>query len=263
MEQIASSSSGLTLSELSRATGLAPATCHRLLSALSKSGLVERDEATKTWRPGVALVRIAAAVVPNDGVGPLVDRALTALRDRWQEFFYLGVLSDGHVVCVRSIQTSEPHRVLLSLPVGRRVVMHAAASSRAILSQLPNAEVRRLVAAELREQFTPRTHISVASLLKDLEVTRKRGYALCEEEIEFGITEYAVAVAGGPGEASRSLTVVGPSQRLQRLADEGMIDDLRRHGQHLSDAMGAALPSAADGTNGSDRLRSPSRRTTP
>jgi hypothetical protein len=61
---------------------------------------------------------------------------------------------------------------------------------------------------------------------------------VCEEEIEFGITEYAVTVAGLPGEPPRSLTVVGPTQRLHRLVEEGMLDDLQRRGQEISDAMG-------------------------
>lgn len=240
MEQIASSPNGMTLSELARATGLASATCHRLLAALAKSGLVEREPATKSWRPGVALVRIAAAVVPGDRLGAAVDNALSALRDRWQEFFYLAVVSDDRVICARSIQTSDSNRVLLSLPIGRRVVMHAAASSRAILAELSEKEARRLLSTEPRTRFTTDTTTTIPDLLKDLAQTRSRGYAACEEEIEYGISEYAVAVAGPPGERPRSLTVVGPTQRLRRLVDDGMLDDLRARGREISDATGGA-----------------------
>lgn len=240
MEQVASSPNGMTLSELARATGLASATCHRLLAALAKSGLVEREEATKSWRPGVTLVRIAAAVVPGDRLGAAVDNALSALRDRWQEFFYLAVLSDDSVICARSIQTSDPYRVLLSLPIGRRVVMHAAASSRAILAELPEKEARRLLGTERRTRFTTDTTTTIPALLEDLAQTHDRGYAACEEEIEYGISEYAVAIAGLPGEPPRSLTVVGPTQRLRRLVNDGMIEDLRRRGREISDATGGS-----------------------
>jgi IclR family acetate operon transcriptional repressor len=239
MERVAASRSGLTLSEIARETGLAPATCHRLLSSLATSGLVERQETTKTWRPGIALIRIAAAVVPGEGLGPLVDRGLTTLRDRWQEFLFLGVLSDGQVVCARSIQTSETHRINISIPIGRRLVMHASASSRAILAELPAAEARRLLSASPRRQFTSATVTSIPAVMKELDTVRDRGYATCIDELEYGMSAYAVAVAGLPGEPPRSLAVVGPGARLERRIEEGLIDDLIRTGTEISDAMGA------------------------
>lgn len=239
MEKVASSPSGLTLSELSRATGLAPATCHRLLTSLAQSGLVERKESTKSWRPGIALIRIAAAVVPSEGLGPLVDRGLTTLRDSWQEFFFLGVLSDGQVVCARSIQSSETHRINISLPIGRRLVMHASASSRAILAELPAKEARRLLASQPRKSYTARTMTSIPAIMRELDRVRERGYSTCEEELELGMSAYAVAVAGLPGEPARALTVVGPSKRLTHHHANGLVDDLVRVGQEISDAMGA------------------------
>ena len=247
LERVASVPSGLTLSEVARATGLAPATCHRLLTALAKSGLVERQESTKSWRPGIALIRIAAAVVPGEGLGPLVDRGLTSLRDQWQEFFFLGVLSDGEIVCARSIQSSETHRINISIPIGRRLVMHASASSRAILAELPAKEARRLVAARPRKSYTSRTITSIPAIMKELARVRERGYATCEDELEFGMSAYAVAVAGLPGEPVRSLAVVGPSERLRRHSEEGLIEDLIRTGKELSDSMGTV---ASVGTPG-------------
>jgi IclR family acetate operon transcriptional repressor len=250
MERVAASRSGLTLSEVARETNLAPATCHRLLSSLAESGLVDRQEATKTWRPGIALIRIAAAVVPGEGMGPLVDRGLTRLRDTWQEFLFLGVLSDDQVVCARSISTSETHRISISIPIGRRLVMHASASSRAILAELPAAEAKRLLSAAPRRRYTSETVTSLPALMRELDAVRDRGYAACINELEYGMSTFAVAVAGLPGEPPRALAVVGPGARLERRIDEGLLDDLAATGKEISDAMGAvgagALTDAGD-----------------
>lgn len=226
MERVAESPSGLTLSQLSRATGLAPATCHRLLSALGESRLLERDESTKRWRPGIGLVRIATSVSPSAGFGPLVDPVLNDLRDRWQECFYLANLTDGDVVCVRTAETTNPHRMSVSVPLGRRMALHASAAAKAILAELAEDEARVLLAASSLERLTRFTLTSPSEVMEDLIVTRDRGYALCDQEMEMGVSAYAAVIARPPGEAPRSLCVIGPRERLRARCREGMIDAL-------------------------------------
>jgi IclR family acetate operon transcriptional repressor len=242
MESVAAAPSGLTLSQLARATSLAPATCHRLLTALGDADFVERDDATKLWRPGIGLVRIAASVSPSPGFGPLVDPVLAELRDRWQECFFLAVLIDGQVVCVRSIETSEPHRVKVTVPLGRRLALHASAAATAILSRLDDAEARALLETAPRERFTRRTRTGVEDVMADFEATRGRGFASCEEEMELGVVAYAATIDGPPGEPPRSLGVIGPRERLRARQREGLLDDLMTAAEGLGRAINAPVP---------------------
>lgn len=237
MERVAESPSGLTLSELSRSTGLAPATCHRLLGALNESRLLERDDATRRWRPGIGLVRIATSVSPSAGFGPLVDPVLVDLRDRWQECFYLTNLTDGEVVCVRTIETNDPHRMSVSVPLGRRMALHASAAAKAILASLTDDEARALLVNAGCERLTRHTLLSVNEVLEDLVKTRGRGYAVCDQEMEMGVVAYAAAIEGPPGEAPRSLCVIGPRPRLRARVREGMLGGLQRAAQDISGAM--------------------------
>jgi IclR family acetate operon transcriptional repressor len=239
MQRVAESPSGLTLSQVARATDLAPATCHRLLQALGDAGFVEREEATKLWRPGIGLVRIAASVSPSPGFGALVDPRLAELRDRWQECFFLSVLIDQQIVCVRSIETSDPHRVKVGVPLGRRMAFHASASAKAILAHLDEDATRALLAGAAFERFTRRSHRTVEAVMADLEATRDRGFAVCDEEMEIGVVAYAATVAAPPGEAPRSLGVIGPRERMRARQREGILDALMSTAEELSEAMGA------------------------
>ncbi|MCW3014413.1 MAG: iclR [Solirubrobacterales bacterium] len=237
MERVAESPAGLTLSQLSSATGLAPATCHRLLTALGKRRLLDRDETTKRWRPGIGLVRIATSVSPSAGFGPLVDPVLATLRDRWQECFYLANLTDSEVVCVRTVETTDPNRMSVRVPLGRRMALHASAAAKAILADLTAEEARRLLEAATCERITRYTLETPEAVLEDLAATRDRGYAICDQEMELGVAAYAAVIAGPPGEAPRSLCVIGPRERLRARVREGMLDGLLAAAIDLSRAM--------------------------
>jgi IclR family acetate operon transcriptional repressor len=241
MQNVAAVPTGMTLSQLARATDLAPATCHRLLRALGDADFVERDDNTKLWRPGIGLVRIAASVSPSPGFGPLVDPKLVELRDRWQECFFLAVLVDRQVVVVRAIETSEAHRVKVSVPLGRRMALHASASAKAILAHLAEDEARALLACSPMQRFTRRTHERLEEVVADLDATRDRGFAVCDEEMELGVVAYAATIAAPPGESPRSLGVIGPRERLRARQREGLLDALMTTAEELSDSLGAPV----------------------
>lgn len=245
LQAVAQAPAGLTLSELSRETGLAPATCHRLLTSLASSAMVERNDATKRWRPGLGLVRIAGSVSPAAGWGSLVDPVLVELRDHWQECFYFSNLTDGQVVCVRSVETTEPHRISVSVPLGRRMSLHASAGAKAILAHLTQDEARRLLESIELDQFTSYTLPTVDDVLRELAATRDRGFAVCDQEMELGVAAYAAAIPGPPGEAPRSLGVIGHRERLGARMRAGLLDALLTAAEELSGTTGAGLQSRA------------------
>lgn len=81
-----------------------------------------------------------------------------------------------------------------------------------------------------REQFvdglkldaqTTQTHVTKDSLLEDLRVCRKRGYALDKEEFFDGMVAIAVPVTDCKGRFVASLAFHGP---VQRISVQSMID---------------------------------------
>jgi DNA-binding IclR family transcriptional regulator len=84
---------GTTLSELARATELSPATASRLLATLLKRGLVRRD-AQGLYRPGLALMQMAAGVLRGEPLYELAGGHLVELAAASGETANLGVAVD-------------------------------------------------------------------------------------------------------------------------------------------------------------------------
>ncbi|MCW3014417.1 MAG: hypothetical protein JWO02_1509 [Solirubrobacterales bacterium] len=223
---------GIGLADAARATGLAPATTHRLLSALQEAHLLERGLDDRRYRPGVALLRLAASL--RHGERSAADVALLALRDRWQQCFYLTELIDDDIVSVQSVITTDPHRMSVSVPVGRRMGPHASASGKATLAALPLAERWPILdACGGLYPLTEHTLKRQADLDRDLATVADCGYAVCDQETELGVA--AVAVAFRPEDGTcRSLGAIGPRERILEALDQGLAEDLIAAGRYLS-----------------------------
>jgi IclR family acetate operon transcriptional repressor len=92
---------------------------------------------------------------------------------------------------------------------------HAAAAGKALLSLLPDVEVRRLVGAA-PAAVTMRTIVDPEQLLVDLRATRRTGYAVARSEEAEGVTSVARVVRG----EEAAVSVTGPSERIDsRLGD--------------------------------------------
>jgi IclR family acetate operon transcriptional repressor len=226
LREIASSSDGRSFAEIAAATGLPLATCHRSLRGLVDSGLVTRDATMKRFYPGPALVRLAATVWTTSS-GQIVDSSLVRLRDRWQECFFLASVVEDSIICTRSASAMDPHRMSVSVPLGQQMNPHAAASCKAILAFRSDGEREALLAAAGGlVRLTDRTIVDIEVLRRELDKIPSRGYAICDQEAEYGVATFAVPVIPGSGPVQSSLGVVGPRDRLFASRDAGLIDDM-------------------------------------
>lgn len=205
LEALADAGGALGLSQLAAATALPLPTIHRILRSLVAGGYV-RQEPSRRYALGPRLIRL----------GEVAERRLSAwalphlaeLVGAVGETANLAMLEGDAVVYLA--QAPSPHAMRLFTEVGRRVLPHCTGVGKAILSQLPDEEVRRIVRRTGMPAQTERTLTSPAALLAELAAIRSRGYAVDDAEQEVGVRCVAVPISGAPV----ALSVSGPSGRL-------------------------------------------------
>jgi IclR family acetate operon transcriptional repressor len=124
--------------------------------------------------------------------------------------------------------------------VGRRVPVHCTGVGKALLAQLPAAEVTAMLARTGMEPQTPHTITDPDRLARELDRIRQQGYAVDDAEQELGVRCVAVVVPGGP--ASTALSVSGPETRVTWAAVERIVPMLQQAARALAghlDARGA------------------------
>ncbi|MGH3328015.1 MAG: IclR family transcriptional regulator, partial [Streptomycetales bacterium] len=181
-------------------------------------------------------------------VGSWARPYLAGLVDAIGETANMATLDGDEVVYVA--QAPSRHSMRMFTEVGRRVLPHCTAVGKALLAQLPPAEVGAILARSGLPAQTPHTVTDAAELHAQLKAVRTHGYATDEGEQELGVRCVAVPVASAP--TPLAISVSGPEGRLSENARERIVPVLTRTAELLTLALASQGGSGASGGAGVD-----------
>jgi DNA-binding IclR family transcriptional regulator len=206
----------MTFAELQEASGLAKSTTSRMLTALERSGLLERDGAG-SYVAGPLFWLYAARHDPWEELVRLARPTMEAIGEDTHETVHLSVARGDRVVQVAQVDST----YLLGTRDWTEVDVpsHCSALGKVFLAwgvlEVPRGPLAAQTAATLTDP---------ERLRGDGEQSRRRGWAITADELEVGLTGVAVPVHGPRGDVVAALGVSGPTPRM-----EGRLDDLGRH----------------------------------
>ncbi|MEZ2389132.1 IclR family transcriptional regulator [bacterium RCC_150] len=178
----------LTLTEISRRSGLPKSTVHRLLRRLGDLGIIE--DHGPGYRLGIKLVRMVSSM-PVDLMRELSLPHMAQLQAWSNESVHFGVLRGGDVVVLQALfpPTEAP-------PIGEagtRVPAHLSALGRAMLAYLPNEELDEVLGPDLAAR-TPKSMTDPVLIRTALELIRINGYASQRDEVVMGLGNIAAPI---------------------------------------------------------------------
>ena len=88
-----------------------------------------------------------------------------------------------------------------------RLPAYLSGSGKAMLAQLPADEVRRRFTGQLSTRLTSKGPRDIESLLKELALTRKRGYSIDDEAVREGVYSFGAPVFDASGDAVAAIAV--------------------------------------------------------
>src|SRR5690606_14334876 len=101
---------------------------------------------------------------------------MAELVERCGETANLVMLQDRDAIFIEQVEST---RVLRSIVrVGSRIPAHASGGGKALLAELSNAAVTRLYQGYAFQSLTEKTISSLDRLRRELEIVRRRGYAV-------------------------------------------------------------------------------------
>jgi DNA-binding IclR family transcriptional regulator len=211
LDLLSTSATSLGLAEIAHALGLHKSTAHRFLMVLERHRMVERTHAGK-FRLGLRLCDFGSRAVEQYDLRDRAQLHLKMLVAEVEETAHLCILEQTRMVY---IDKQEPERTIRMISrVGSSSPVHCTAVGKAILATMPAARVEQLLPELQLERFTRRTTTNREALLKELELTRRRGYAVDDEEREEGVRCAGVAILDGRGEPVAAVSVSGPAFRV-------------------------------------------------
>ena len=203
----------LTFPELHAEGGLAKSTTSRLLAALERTELLERNE-DGAYVAGPLFWLYATRHDPWDELVRIAGPTMEQIGDDTRETVNLSVTRGDRVVQVAQVDST--YMLGTKDWTEADVPVHASALGK-VMARLRHAS--RSGPGPL-ERITPNTITDPAALRRELAAVVRNGWASTIDELEIGLTGVAVPVHGVDGEVVAALGVSGPNTRLEDRIDE-------------------------------------------
>ena len=230
----------MILSDISMTLGMPPSTAHRLLDTLARHGFVALDAASQRWSVGVEAFRIGSAFLAHANLVETARGVLRQLMEETGETANLAIAENGHVVFVSQVETPQPIRAFFR--AGTRTPMHASGIGKALMAEMDEDEIRRILQKTGLPAFTDNTITTPGRLFDDLARIRARGWSFDNEEHHLGMRCVAATIHNAHGEAVAGVSISGPRARL----DDGRIDEVaprvRAAARQITERIGGIPP---------------------
>jgi DNA-binding IclR family transcriptional regulator len=224
----------MTISEMARALAINKGTARDLLETLRAHGLLQRDEARKTYRLGPRLARLGMAALGQLDLSSVARPFLAELAEHVGGSVLLVVPHGDRATIVDKVDGSRA-AMQVSATVGGRIRLAAGACGKVFLAYTASADVERAL-SELTH-ITPNTVLDPSAYRRELEQVRREGYATDDEEYLTGVRATSAPLFDARGQLVGAVLVVG-------LTGSPPLEDLPETGQRTAEtarAISAAL----------------------
>ena len=223
--EVLKSEKPVTFSYLTNKSGLAKGTASRLISALERNGLLQRNKKGEI-ETGITINQFASRI---SSISRLVSKLQPLMRQIGNETGETISLAISGNDAVENIAQIDAKYLLSSRNwIGQKVPFHASAAGKVLLA-FQNIDISKIKL----DKLTNSTIVSKADLENEISKVRNNNYAVIIDELEMGLVAISVPVKNETGEVIAALSVSGPSARLNQQKIKEIIGLLKKYSKNL------------------------------
>nr|WP_243695347.1 IclR family transcriptional regulator [Agromyces protaetiae] len=242
LAHLASQRGPVPAATIANALHLPRSTVYHLLQVMRERGFVVHLPEERRYGLGVAAFELSSGFSRQQPLARLGRPLVATLVDRLGESGHLAVLHGRDVVYL--VEERAPRRPSLVTDIGVRLPAHLTATGRAMLAELPPAQLRALYpdasafAARAGEASEPWTYRRLKSVL---ERVRLDGWAAEDGEITQGLASVGAVVVDHVGWPAAAVAVTYPDDSERDILGE-VVPTVRDAAATLSRRIGGGEP---------------------
>lgn len=226
----------LKLSDMAGQLGVPESTTYRYALTLQELGFLDRDTGGG-YRLGPRVIELAGIALNQIEAHKHALEEMDELCARVGRLVNLGILSNGAVLLIA--HSAPPSVPRMYTEIGRTAAPQCTALGKALLADLPWDAIREILGEDGWKGYTPNSITTPDALRKELEETRRRGYAVDTEERRLGVTCVAAPIRDGTGRVTASLSISGTPEHPGSVHDdERYIQEIRQCANRISYRLG-------------------------
>lgn len=175
---------GLSLTEISKTLGINKTSIYRYLNTYCKLGYLRKDPMTKLFKLGPRTVALAYSFIQGSDLVDIIKPVVDKVTVKHRVHIDVGLLHNDSIYLLYRRLTED---TLSFRPFTFGKGLHCLATGKAAMAFLPEKEQLDLIGRLRLEKKTENTIVNKSYLIDELKKTRKRGYALNNEEFIPGL----------------------------------------------------------------------------
>ncbi len=202
----------MSLAQMAQKLNMPKSTLLNLLKTLEGEGYLLHERDSQTYRLGYRVLQLGYNVRSSM---PIIQYAIPFMEDllsRTGETVYLTSHMNGQVLYLDGAYNSR--RFGKYSITGKTLPMHCTGCGKAMLSQMTEEEVRRIIDRWGLKRFTPNTITDPEELLAQLALSRERGYAIDNEEETLGVRCVATVIRNSDGRPVGAVSIQGTTMSM-------------------------------------------------
>jgi IclR family pca regulon transcriptional regulator len=182
----------LNLTELARENGMTLGSAHRYLLTLKELGYVAQNYKDKRYLLTTKVLSLGFSVLSNMDLKKRLLHHMMQMAKDMNVSTQCAVLDGVEIVYIERVRSSDV--VNLDLNTGSRLPAYCTSMGKAILASMDEKKTRELIKKMNIVPLTPYTITKKTALLKDLKLTKERGYAINNQELMLGLKTLAAPI---------------------------------------------------------------------
>lgn len=204
LEAVVRAARPVGLMEIAASTGTDKSTATRLLQSLVKHDFLQRNDATRQYTAGPALVSLGASAMKHMDIGRAARGQMACIYRETTESVTLHVPVGLDRVCIEGIESA--HALRRGVSLGETLPMHAGPTGKVMVPHLPRADLDKVLSRAAADG------VEMARLRRLVDLAARQGYLALVGDRTPGVGAISVPIFGYGGIAG-SLSVAGPEER--------------------------------------------------
>jgi DNA-binding IclR family transcriptional regulator len=234
LQTISDSPTGLGVSELSKRLDMGKSTVHGITMGLEALGVLVRDPIQKKFSLGYTLLELSRRSYARIELRDVARDAVERLMEKVGETVFLGIMNGDHVTILDVVESHNEMKI--TSPPGTRLPLLAGATGKVFLSQVEEKKAKEIVQKMGLVRFTSKSILDQKKFLKEVEETKKKGYAIDDEEYMLGVRAIAAPIQTKSPPAA-AIWVVGFTSGLNDQKMERVILEIKNTAQEIAQSM--------------------------
>lgn len=212
MKLLGTSTDGFKAADIARTLGIPVTTTLRIMATLQLEGFVRKLEGR--FELGPVLIHLGNASLAGTEIRTAALPILQQLTAATVETSHLAIPCDDRALIV-AVQDS-PHPLRAASRPGYLAELHCSSTGKIFLAFIHAHRMAEVLGRKDATRRTPQTLTAYADIKREIELTRKRGYSLDNEEYHPGVRCLAAPVYSSDGSVVAAIGITAASVRFPK-----------------------------------------------